>query len=76
MTEEEIRGEYKEHLMTCMMNSTGNKVEILVLKCCAYLVTAGHHSNHNVATEHLPVLTQSLPGLEFGLKHYDQQFSE
>lgn len=55
------------------------KAEICVLKSgyiYTYPVTARHHSNHNVAAEHLSILTQSFPGLEFGLEHEDQQLSE
>lgn len=33
-----------------------------------HFVSAGNHPNHDVATEHLPILAQSFPGLKLGLK--------
>lgn len=49
-----------------MIGGTVKKEEVSRI---TYLVTAWHYSNHYVATEHLPILTQSFPGLQFGLEH-------
>lgn len=71
MKEEETECKYKEKLVDCMKYSGINQET-----CSIYLVTAGHHSNHDVATEHLPIFTQSLSGLEFGLEYYNQKLRD